>query len=69
MRYLLMATTRRTHQQNKRRTKARVAARVAARYETKAKEINEAKKAMERVRRDIEFEPERLHYVTSISLL
>jgi hypothetical protein len=63
-----MATTKRTHQRNKRRAQDRVTARVAARYEANAKEINAAKQAMQRVRREAEFEPERLHYVTSVSL-
>jgi hypothetical protein len=37
---------------------------VISRYRAEAKEIATARQAMERAHRGIEFEPERLHYVT-----
>jgi hypothetical protein len=66
MKGLLMATTKRTHQRSKKRHQNRVPTRVAERYEAEAKEINAAKQAMRRIRREVEFEPERLHYVISL---
>lgn len=39
------------------------------RYRSEAKEIEEAKRAMERLNRSIEFDPGRLHYVIDTRLL
>jgi len=65
----MAATIKRTHQRTKRRPQSQIRSRVAQQYASKAKEINAAKQAMERVRKEVEFEPERLHYVISLSLL
>jgi hypothetical protein len=39
------------------------------RYKTEARDIAAARQAMERTRRGIEFEPERLQYVTDLQML
>ncbi len=36
------------------------------RYRMEAEEIANAKKAMERIRRGVEYQPERMHYVRSL---
>lgn len=40
-----------------------------SRFKAQAREIAEARQAMRRVTRGIEFVPERLHYVTDLHLL
>jgi hypothetical protein len=62
-----MATTKpkpRTKRQGRKRTDSAA----IARYKSEAKEIAAARQAMERTQRGIEFEPERLQYVTDFRL-
>jgi len=63
---LEMATKRPRASHSKRSRKPSGNASALARYKAEAREIAAARQAMKRLHRGVEFEPERLHYVTDL---
>jgi hypothetical protein len=68
-----MTTTKGRTQSRKNRSRRARAARTTydtlARFKAEAKEIAEARQAMTRINRGIEFEPGRMHYVIDLHAL
>jgi len=64
-----MPTTKRKAKSGRKRANPKRDSTAIARYKAEAREIAAARQAMERVRREIEFEPERLQYVTDLHML